>query len=180
MQTPQFQSQYQNKFDQQRSTNCPNDVALAQQMQKEFDMEDQKYLEEKKNAIASNNDYFDVLKSHRDSVEEFLTTNFVGVGTVKEITPNPYAQPGQPLYNRFVTQWERVADQTVELCFHGTAEANIDAICQSGLDPKRRSGQAYGPGKHDRLGCLGRRGCRGCLGCLGCLGGWRVGVVWVV
>ena len=52
------------------------------------------------------------------------------------------------LYNRFVESWQRVPDQTVKLCFHGTAEANIDAICRDGLDPKRRSGQAYGPGEY--------------------------------
>ena len=28
------------------------------------------------------------------------------------------------------------------------AEANIDAICQAGLDPKRRAGQAYGAGEY--------------------------------
>ena len=27
-------------------------------------------------------------------------------------------------------------------------QANIDAICRNGLDPARRSGQAYGPGEY--------------------------------
>jgi len=67
---------------------------------------------------------------------------------IKEIITNPYSLPGTPLYNRFVSKWEQVADQTVELCFHGTAEANVDAIMKGGLDPSRRNGQAYGPGEY--------------------------------
>ena len=96
-------------------------------------------------------DFSDVLKAHRDSIEQFLSTNFSGqqgVGSIKEITTNPFSLPGTPMYNRFVAQWEQVSDQTVELCFHGTGEANVDAICQSGLDPSRRSGQVYGPGEY--------------------------------
>ena len=62
--------------------------------------------------------------------------------------PNPFAQPGQPLYERFLAEWQRVQDQSVQCVFHGTAEENIDSICQMGLDPKRRDGQAYGPGEY--------------------------------
>eukprot|EP00615_Pteridomonas_danica_P010959 CAMPEP_0114329728 /NCGR_PEP_ID=MMETSP0101-20121206/1258_1 /TAXON_ID=38822 ORGANISM="Pteridomonas danica, Strain PT" /NCGR_SAMPLE_ID=MMETSP0101 /ASSEMBLY_ACC=CAM_ASM_000211 /LENGTH=361 /DNA_ID=CAMNT_0001459463 /DNA_START=113 /DNA_END=1198 /DNA_ORIENTATION=+ len=32
--------------------------------------------------------------------------------------------------------------------WHGTAEAAIQPICDNGFDPKRRSGQAYGPGEY--------------------------------
>lgn len=52
------------------------------------------------------------------------------------------------MYNRFVEAWQRVADQTVTLAFHGTAEENIESICENGLDPKRRVGQVYGPGEY--------------------------------
>jgi hypothetical protein len=34
------------------------------------------------------------------------------------------------------------------MCFHGTAEQNVAAICREGLDPKRRCGQALGPGEY--------------------------------
>ena len=87
-------------------------------MQSEFDQEDEK----RRQNIENNSDYFDVLKQHRDGIELFLNKNFTGahMGSIKEVQPNPYAQPGQPLYNRFVSQWERVADQKVELVFHGT------------------------------------------------------------
>jgi hypothetical protein len=61
---------------------------------------------------------------------------------------NPHSRPGQALYNRFVLAWEAVADQSVITAFHGTPEANIDAICRTGLDPNRRSGQAHGPGEY--------------------------------
>jgi hypothetical protein len=61
---------------------------------------------------------------------------------------NPHARPGAPLYNRFVTAWERVANQTVKVVFHGTAEQNIESICKTGLDPSLRRGQAHGPGEY--------------------------------
>lgn len=35
-----------------------------------------------------------------------------------------------------------------QLVFHGTPERNIQSICRQGLDPKRRAGQAYGPGEY--------------------------------
>ena len=38
--------------------------------------------------------------------------------------------------------------QSLRLVFHGTSEANVEGICREGLDPKRRSGQAYGPGEY--------------------------------
>ena len=36
----------------------------------------------------------------------------------------------------------------IELVFHGTAVGNVKAILRDGLDPKRRSGQALGPGEY--------------------------------
>ena len=89
----------------------------------------------------------DVLADQRKSIRSWLATNASGLHIVA-CDANPHSMPGKPLYNRFVESWQRVPDQTVKLCFHGTAEANIDAICRDGLDPKRRSGQAYGPGEY--------------------------------
>ena len=34
------------------------------------------------------------------------------------------------------------------LAFHGTAEGNIQSICNNGYDPSRRKGQALGPGEY--------------------------------
>uniref|UniRef100_A0A7S4A0C8 Macro domain-containing protein n=1 Tax=Pelagomonas calceolata TaxID=35677 RepID=A0A7S4A0C8_9STRA len=89
----------------------------------------------------------DVLADQRKSIRSWLATNASGLH-IAACDANPHSMPGKPLYNRFVESWQRVPDQTVKLCFHGTAEANIDAICRDGLDPKRRSGQAYGPGEY--------------------------------
>ena len=61
---------------------------------------------------------------------------------------NPHSLPGTPLYERFFAAWARVPDKSMRLVFHGTPEKNIDAICREGLDPKRRSGQALGPGEY--------------------------------
>ena len=61
--------------------------------------------------------------------------------------PNAHAAAGEPLYERFLTAWVET-DMKVKLCFHGTAEANVDVICQNGLDPQRRRGQAFGKGEY--------------------------------
>ena len=88
----------------------------------------------------------DVLADQRKSIRSWLATNASGLHIVA-CDANPHSMPGKPLYNRFVESWQRVPDQTVKLCFHGTAEANIDAICRNGLDPAP-PGQAYGPGEY--------------------------------
>ncbi|KAL3900156.1 MAG: hypothetical protein SGARI_006300 [Bacillariaceae sp.] len=36
----------------------------------------------------------------------------------------------------------------LSIVFHGTATANVNTILKNGLDPKRRRGQAYGPGEY--------------------------------
>ena len=55
---------------------------------------------------------------------------------------NPRSLPGRPLYERFVAAWSAVPDKSMRLAFHGSAEANMAAICREGLDPRRRTGQA--------------------------------------
>ena len=79
---------------------------------------------------------------------EMVLTRTCLVVVIHRFIENEHSRPGTPLYNRFVTAWERVADQTVLLAFHGTAEQNIDSICQTGLDPSLRRGQALGPGEY--------------------------------
>jgi len=65
-----------------------------------------------------------------------------------EVWPNPKSLPGCQLYERFVAAWSKVPDKNLRLVFHGTGEANIDAICRDGLDPRRRAGQAHGAGEY--------------------------------
>jgi len=64
------------------------------------------------------------------------------------IWQNPKSQPGCPLYERFISAWAEVPDKGMRLVFHGTPEENIHSICREGLDPRRRSGQAHGPGEY--------------------------------
>ena len=146
-------------------------LAVAVQAVHDKDLRELDEALERKRVLVQNdpNNNYDVLQDTRASLERFLAARFGGVGTVVEIVPNPYAQPGRPLYNRFVEEWQKVHDQTVELGFHGTAEKNIEAICKSGLKTDLRSVQVYGAGKQDRLGRRGRRGCWGCRDCLDCL-----------
>ena len=61
---------------------------------------------------------------------------------------NPHIQkPNNNVYQKF-TKAIKALDQ--ECCFgvvfHGTATRNIANILEHGLDPKRRTGQAHGPG----------------------------------
>ena len=120
------------------------DFELARKMQDEFDEERRARVE------ANKNNVFDVLGEHRKTIQEYLQkTKFAEiVGEILDIKTNPHSLPGTPQYQRFVLEWQRVADQTVELVYHGTAEANVDIICRNGLDPARRRGQAYGPGEY--------------------------------
>ena len=87
----------------------------------------------------------DELGEARAKIQAFLRAR----GTVLKVQrcdANPHALPGTPLYERFVAARRRCRDQRLQLVFHGTAAANVDSICRNGLDPKRRAGQAMGPG----------------------------------
>ena len=96
---------------------------------------------------VDDNGFLDVLADQRKSIRSWLATNAQGLN-VTDVAENPHSKPGKRLYNRFVESWQRVNTQTVKLVFHGTAEANVDAICRDGLDPRRRAGQAHGPGEY--------------------------------
>jgi len=64
-------------------------------------------------------------------------------------TPNPDCGPGNSVYDRFVEASRLLPDPaSLAIVFHGTHENNIPAILKDGLDPKKRKGQAYGPGEY--------------------------------
>jgi hypothetical protein len=96
----------------------------------------------------------DVLAHQRAKIRSFLRQRGAAL-RVEACDANPHAAPGTPLYARFAAALRRVSNKSIQLAFHGTAEANIDAICREGLDPKRRAGQALGPG--GALRCAARR-----------------------
>lgn len=114
------------------------DEELARSLQK---IEDDDYV-----AVAPEPTY-DVLQEHRRNVESMVKVRATGFKVVS-IVENPHAKVGTKLYNRFVEAWQLVQDQSVELAFHGTAESNIEAICEQGLDPSKRLSQAMGPGEY--------------------------------
>jgi len=62
---------------------------------------------------------------------------------VTSLEHNEASRPGQPLYERFVAAWSRVPDKTLKIVFHATRDDNMDSICRSGLNQKRR-GSAFG------------------------------------
>jgi len=84
----------------------------------------------------------------RSEVDKYLQ-QFSNLKVVK-IEENAHAKPGGSLYNKFKDKYWKLSkhQQTTQLAFHGTAEANIQSICANGFDPSRRRGQAYGPGEY--------------------------------
>lgn len=89
----------------------------------------------------------DLLYEERRKLKTFLQSSAQGL-PVADTWPNPASQPGGRLYERFVAAWAQVPCKLMRMVFHGTAEANVAAICRDGLDPNRRSGQAMGPGEY--------------------------------
>ena len=89
----------------------------------------------------------DLLHEQRQRLPAFLRENERQL-PVTDIAMNPHSLPGTPLYERFFAAWAHVPNKSMRLVFHGTSEENIDAICREGLDPKRRRGQAMGPGEY--------------------------------
>ena len=69
------------------------------------------------------------------------------VASMKE---NDHAKPGGALFNKFRSAMMSLPTSQRNTClaFHGTAESNIDSICTTGYDQKKRNGQAYGAGEY--------------------------------
>jgi hypothetical protein len=118
------------------------DEIFAQKLQLEEDEEQQRRAEK-----ITEGEVFDVLEELRDSVCEWLNEHARSFD-VLDVKENPHSKPFTSLYTRFVNSWQGVNDQRMELAFHGTAETNIENICENGLDPKLRKLQAFGPGEY--------------------------------
>lgn len=126
----------------ENSDDTENDEALAKVMQEE-EQEDYDMLLQR----VQNEGVYDVLADCRKSVHEVLEQR-ASVLRIRQVSENPYATAGEPLYNRFIQAWQNAQDETITLAFHGTARKNIEAICENGFDPKRRKRQALGVGEY--------------------------------
>jgi hypothetical protein len=96
-------------------------------------------------SMATSEPALDLLADQRTCIPSWLQQLKFETTAIWE---NPHSRVGTPLYNTFVVSWQSVANQAVRLVFHGTPEANIEAICRDGLDPQRRNLQVYGPGEY--------------------------------
>jgi hypothetical protein len=123
------------------SKGASDDEALAQRLQERLARE----IADSEEGDAPT----DVLRAQRNRIRDWLMQNATQLH-VRDVWSNPAAAPGGALYARFAAAYEAAKEKAVRLCFHGTAEANIDAICQHGLDPKYRgkNGQALGAGEY--------------------------------
>lgn len=82
--------------------------------------------------------------------EKYVRDNWpVNQPAIHSIIVNPGLGWKCPAYERFLGAVER--GHNLDRGFytwHGTSEQAIGPICDSGFDPKRRSGQVYGPGEY--------------------------------
>ena len=64
----------------------------------------------------------------------------------------PHFEASRPInatFDKFAKAYHHLEPNTsLAVVFHGTATTNIPDILYNGLDPKRRKGQAYGPGEY--------------------------------
>jgi len=116
-----------------------SDAALTEQLNDFIDLTQERFQRPRPGPPDLSG--LDVLAEQRAGVRAFLRAK-AAVLHVEQIEENPHSRPGAPLFTRFIQAWASAADTRVQLCFHGTAEANVDAICRDGLDPRRRAGQA--------------------------------------
>jgi hypothetical protein len=127
------------------------DIKYAQQLEAAEHERRQKKIEE----IVSKNSFGrepEQLTKLRYSLDEFLDKT-ASNGIIEEVITNKHAHPESPseLYDKFVGAWADVHENhkhSLLLCYHGTKEENLENICEYGLDPKRRLGQAFGKGEY--------------------------------
>ena len=82
-------------------------------------------------------------------VKEFLK-QFPILKVIK-ITENPSAMPPNgALFQKFHSAWKQLpsGQRNTILAFHGTAEGNIQSICNNGYDKDKRKHQAHGAGEY--------------------------------
>lgn len=111
----------------------------------------------------------DILAKHRAEMKQMLSKRF-GSNYHLSCVEGHSGLPGGTVYERFKEAHDKLNRGTktgktsqgaaqagtpaappgpvIELVFHGTAVGNVKAILRDGLDPKRRSGQALGPGEY--------------------------------
>lgn len=64
---------------------------------------------------------------------------------VSDTWANPASQPGGRLYERFVAAWAQVPCKLMRMVFHGTAKANVAAICSATVStPTGAAGRRWG------------------------------------
>ena len=90
-----------------------------------------------------NNNYY--LKYQIFQIRETFNLNRLNIEC---FTVNKYINPYFPIYKRFQDAFNKSLNKEIKIVFHGTEKCNIDKILREGLDPSRRTRQAYGPGEY--------------------------------
>jgi hypothetical protein len=84
------------------------------------------------------------------SGKQYATDNWpVNLSAISRIFVNVGLSLNCPAYEKFLAAVAKgYAIDKGFFAWHGTTESAIGPICDTGFDPKRRSGQAYGPGEY--------------------------------
>lgn len=95
------------------------------------------------NKDFSNQDYY--LRYKIFQIKETFNINKINIEC---FTVNKYINTYFPIYKRFQDAFNKSSTKEIRIVFHGTNKCNIDEILRGGLDPSRRTRQAYGPGEY--------------------------------
>ena len=112
--------------------------------------------------IEKGREYVEKVIRERQDPKFDVTKQFIGgmgYGTVQPIKTsnsiqlNQYLLQDCPALEKFMKcMTKHVHFKSIEtsgfFCWHGSADAAIRSICQTGFDPHRRTGQAYGRGEY--------------------------------
>ena len=90
-----------------------------------------------------NQDYY--LRYKIFQIRETFNINKINIEC---FTVNKYINQYFPIYKRFQYAFNKSPNKEIKFVFHGTNKCNIDEILRGGLDPSRRTRQAYGPGEY--------------------------------
>ena len=90
----------------------------------------------------------DKLHAVRRQALNWFQSSSTSLVSFSQVVTIPASLPGGLLYAEFTKALNAASDKTIMLGFHGTAEANVDAIARTGLDPSRRLAQRLGNGEY--------------------------------
>jgi hypothetical protein len=92
-----------------------------------------------------------MLRQLESSARQWVQANWdANIGAITHVEVNPGLASECPVMQKFMTGFHNVpvsVQASGFFAWHGTSEAAIPLICNTGFDPRVRAGQAMGPGE---------------------------------